>query len=78
MVGHAATWPSTDGSATAADPGMTSAHSSGKLDPGDPRTLAFGTDKGRWLQEQLREQAANGTANPYAGASNPYRQQRQY
>ena len=40
---------------------------SGPLDPGDPRTLAFGTDKGRWLQEQVRAQAARGaTPNPFS------------
>ena len=38
--------------------------------PGDPRTLGFGTDQGRWLSDQLRHQAV--------GAANPYRQQRQY
>jgi hypothetical protein len=37
------------------------------LDPGDPRTLAYGTDKGRWLQEQVRAQSASGaTPNPFS------------
>ena len=36
-------------------------------DPGDPRTLAYGTDKGRWLQEQVRAQSASGaTPNPFS------------
>ena len=50
-------------------------HSSGplpSLDAGDPRTLAYGTDKGRWLAEHMRAQAAAGAS------SNPYRQQRPY
>ena len=39
----------------------------GPLDPGDPRTLAYGTDKGRWLQEQVRAQSASGaTPNPFS------------
>ena len=36
----------------------------GPLDPGDPRTLAYGTDKGRWLQDQVRSSAGM-QANPF-------------
>ena len=32
--------------------------------PGDPRTLGFGTDQGRWLSEELRAKAADPNAAP--------------
>ena len=42
--------------------------------PGDPRTLGYGTDQGRWLSEQLKQaQAGAQSSNPYR---NPYAQQR--
>jgi hypothetical protein len=44
--------------------------SSATVLPGDPRTLGFGTDQGRWLADALK--GAN------SGAANPFRQQRQY
>lgn len=53
-----------------APPPPTHAQPGAPVVPGDPRTLGFGTDQGRWLSDQLRNQAV--------GASNPYRQQRQY
>ena len=31
--------------------------------PGDPRTLGYGTDQGRWLSEELRTRAASGEAS---------------
>ena len=39
------------------------------VEPGDPRTLGFGTDQGRWLAQSIK---------PNGGSSNPFRQQRQY
>jgi len=38
--------------------------------PGDPATLGYGTDQGRWLEEYRKQQAA-GTPS-----ANPFRQQR--
>ena len=38
--------------------------------PGDPRTLGFGTDQGRWLSQSIQRGPSDG--------ANPFRQQRQY
>ena len=40
--------------------------------PGDPRTLGFGTDQGRFLSQSINQ------LNGQQGAPNPFRQQRPY